>query len=114
MPLTPCAENEYRTVAWGKLDVDDEITPFYINRPKVGDYDVKVDYHFCAICHSDVHYGNNHFGTAIFPFVPGHEAIGKVAEVGKLVTKVKVGDTVGIGVISDSCLGCPNCDSGDE
>jgi len=33
MPLTPCAENEYRAVAWGKLDVDDDITPLYINRP---------------------------------------------------------------------------------
>ena len=43
---------------------------------------MKVDIHFCAICHSDVHYGNNHLGSAIFPIVPGHEIIGKVAEVG--------------------------------
>lgn len=42
----------------------------------------------------------------MFPMVPGHELLGKVEEVGAEVTKFKVGDTVGVGVISDSCLDC--------
>ena len=114
MPLTECADNEYRAVAWGKMDAFDGIKPMYINRPKVGDYDVKVDYHFCSICHSDVKIGNNYNGMSIYPFVPGHEAVGKVVEVGNKVTKVEVGDTVGVGVVSDACLNCAHCSSGFE
>lgn len=37
-----------------------------------------------------------------------------MVEVGSKVTKVKVGDKVGVGVISDSCLNCRNCSLGDE
>jgi uncharacterized zinc-type alcohol dehydrogenase-like protein len=54
----------------------------WINRPKVGDFDVKVDLHFCGICHSDVHLALNHLGTCMYPIVPGHELIGKVVEIG--------------------------------
>lgn len=50
----------------------------------------------------------------MFPMVPGHELLGKVEEVGSKVTKFKVGDTVGVGVISDSCLDCELCHQGDE
>jgi uncharacterized zinc-type alcohol dehydrogenase-like protein len=45
--------------------------------------------------------------------VPGHELAGKVIEVGKDVTKVKVGDHVGVGTIKDTCLECEFCKRGD-
>jgi len=86
----------------------------WINRPKVGDFDVKVDLHYCGICHSDVTLSLNHLKTATYPMVPGHELIGKVVEVGSKVSKVKVGDNVGIGCISDACLNCRACELGDE
>lgn len=41
--------------------------------------------------------------------VPGHEGAGVVVEVGSKVTKVKVGDEVGVGVLYDSCLNCKWC-----
>lgn len=46
--------------------------------------------------------------------VPGHELAGTVTEVGAKVTKVKVGDNVGLGVVKDACLDCPMCKKGDE
>ena len=48
----------------------------------------------------------NDMGMTKYPLVPGHEFIGTVKEVGDKVTKVKVGDLVGVGVIVDSCLDC--------
>jgi len=42
-------------------------------------------------------------GGGIYPMVPGHEIVGVVTEVGAQVTKVKVGDFVGIGCIIESC-----------
>jgi uncharacterized zinc-type alcohol dehydrogenase-like protein len=56
----------------------------------------------------------NHWGMASFPLVPGHEVVGKVAAVGDGVTNVAVGDTVGLGWYSGSCLGCHQCMSGDH
>ena len=50
----------------------------------------------------------------MYPIVPGHELVGKVVEVGSKVTKVKVGDNVGVGCVSDACLKCTSCDVGDE
>jgi D-arabinose 1-dehydrogenase-like Zn-dependent alcohol dehydrogenase len=50
----------------------------------------------------------------MFPIVAGHEAAGKVVEVGSKVTSIKVGDNAGIGVMSDSCLDCEACECGDE
>ena len=66
---------------------------------------------YCGICHSDVFVGEN---KPDFPFVPGHEILGKVKEIGSKVTKVKVGDNIGVGVFVDSCLDCENCNDGDD
>lgn len=50
----------------------------------------------------------------MYPMVPGHELVGTVVEVGSKVTKVKVGDNVGVGCIIDSCLDCDTCKNGDQ
>jgi len=86
-----------------------------INRPKPeGEYDVKMEMLYCAVCHSDLTVGLNHLAKTMYPFVGGHELIGRVVEIGSKVTKVKVGDNVGVGVIADSCLNCNSCEIGDE
>lgn len=38
-----------------------------------------------------------------------HEIVGEVTEVGNKVTKVKVGDKVGVGCLVGSCRTCENC-----
>ena len=88
IPIQECGENEYKEMAWGLSDYNKKFEPMWINRPKVGDFDVKVDLHYCGICHSDVHLALNHLGTCMYPIVPGHELIGKVVEIGSKVTKV--------------------------
>jgi hypothetical protein len=108
-PISEQRDDEYRDIAWGLKDVASKITPMWINRPKVGDHDVKMDVHFCGVCHSDLKFGLNLMGGTTFPLVPGHEFVGQVTEVGSKVTKFKEGDFAGVGVISDSCLKCHNC-----
>jgi uncharacterized zinc-type alcohol dehydrogenase-like protein len=114
MPIPKCGDNEYEEVAWGIANYGEKFSKFTINRPKVGDFDVKFEMHYCGICHSDVHLGLNHLNSAMYPIVPGHELVGKVVEVGSKVTKVQVGDHVGVGCISDACLECSTCKLGDE
>jgi D-arabinose 1-dehydrogenase-like Zn-dependent alcohol dehydrogenase len=53
-------------------------------------------------------------GMAGWPCVPGHELAGVAAAVGSAVTKVRVGDRVGVGCMVDSCFNCAACRRGEE
>jgi uncharacterized zinc-type alcohol dehydrogenase-like protein len=46
--------------------------------------------------------------------VPGHEIVGKVISVGSDVKRFKLGDTVGVGCMVDSCQHCAPCKHGLE
>ena len=104
----------YETTAWGKASKEAKFAEMKIQRNLPGDNDVTFDLKYCGICHTDVHIANNDMGRTRYPVVPGHELAGVVSAVGKSVTKFKVGDKVGVGCISDSCLSCTNCKDGYE
>ncbi len=76
--------------------------------------DILIDIQFCGICHSDIHQARNEWGNAMYPMVPGHEIVGKVAAVGSAVTKFKVGDTAAVGCLVDSCRECASCKAGEQ
>jgi uncharacterized zinc-type alcohol dehydrogenase-like protein len=57
---------------------------------------------------------DNDWGMTTYPFVPGHEAVGKVVAVGKNVAAIKTGQTVGVGWYSGSCTTCRQCAGGDQ
>ena len=74
--------------------------------------DIKVQY--CGICHSDLAMLDNEFGWTQYPFVPGHEAVGVITAKGDHVPKLEVGQTVGLGWFSGSCMACSSCLAGDH
>lgn len=76
--------------------------------------DVVIDILFCGVCHSDLHQARNEWRNTTFPCVPGHEIVGRVAEVGRNVTKFKAGDLAAVGCMVDSCRECPQCQRGLE
>ena len=79
--------------------------------PKIDDDSVLVRVRSCAICGSDIrifHTGNSRVTP---PQTLGHEAAGEVVEVGKNVTKFKVGDRVAIGG-DVPCGECTFCEAG--
>jgi uncharacterized zinc-type alcohol dehydrogenase-like protein len=49
-----------------------------------------------------------------YPFVPGHEAVGKVVALGARTKRLKIGDRVGLGWYSNNCGACVQCLSGDQ
>ena len=104
----------YETIAWGKKSKDSKFELMQIKRNLPGVDDVTFDLKFCGICHSDVHIANDDMGVTNFPVVPGHELAGVVTAVGSNVTKFKLGDKVGVGCISDSCMKCSSCNQGFE
>lgn len=90
------------------------LAPFSFERRDPGPNDVVVDILYCGICHTDIHQARNDWGGSVYPMVPGHEIVGRVARVGSAVTKFKEGDLAGIGCMVDSCRTCVNCRDGEE
>ncbi|HTT08496.1 MAG TPA: NAD(P)-dependent alcohol dehydrogenase [Gammaproteobacteria bacterium] len=88
--------------------------PFNFTRREPGPHDVQIEILYCGVCHSDLHQVRDEWGGAIFPMVPGHEIIGRVAKTGKRVKKFKPDDLVGVGCMVDSCRKCAACDEGME
>ncbi|RUO32129.1 hydroxyacid dehydrogenase [Aliidiomarina sedimenti] len=103
-----------KSVGYAAHTSDKPLQHFSFERREPGEQDVQIDILYCGVCHSDLHLARNEWGGSVFPMVPGHEIVGKVAKVGSKVTKFKVGDTVGVGCMVDSCKHCENCDDGYE
>lgn len=82
--------------------------------PKIGENEVLIKTKKTSICGTDVHiYKWDAWAqkTIPVPMVIGHEFMGEIAEIGRSVTGLKVGDRVsGEGHIT--CGHCPNCRMG--
>jgi len=90
------------------------LAPSFIERREAGPHDVLIDILYCGVCHSDIHQVRDEWSAGIFPMVPGHEIVGRVARVGDKVKKFKIGDLAGVGCFVDSCRECPECRAGLE
>ncbi|WJX61789.1 cinnamyl-alcohol dehydrogenase [Trifolium repens] len=103
-------EHTKKAFGWAARDPTGVLSPFNFFRRETGEKDVAFKVLYCGICHSDLHMSKNEWFNTFYPFVPGHELVGVVTEVGSKVEKFKVGDKVGVGYVIDSCRSCQNCD----
>ncbi|TJZ73359.1 NAD(P)-dependent alcohol dehydrogenase [Chitiniphilus eburneus] len=92
----------------------DALAPFRFERRDARADDVVIEILYCGVCHSDLHTARNDWGDSVYPVVPGHEVIGRVASVGAQVSRFKAGDHVGVGCMVDSCRQCDPCRQGLE
>lgn len=88
------------------------LEPFEFDPGPLGPEQVEIAVEYCGICHSDLSMLNNAWAMSQFPLVPGHEVSGKVIATGQQVKGLKVGQRVGVGWFSGSCMACPQCLSG--
>ena len=110
MPKPVC----YSTKAFSTNNATTPLAATTIERRQPADTDVQIKILYCGVCHSDLQFARNEWGFTQYPCVPGHEIVGQVTAVGSGVKKFKVGDTVGVGCLVDSCRTCPDCRSGLE
>ena len=86
----------------------------FIQRPN----ELLIKIEACGVCHSQLHGIEGDWKDLgippMLPTVPGHEVVGKVVEIGKNVTKFKVGDRAGISPLLESCMKCQYCKEGNE
>ena len=103
-----------KTLGYAALSATSPLAPFAFERRALRANDVAMEILFCGVCHSDLHTSRNDWGWTKFPNVPGHEIVGRVTEVGSAVSRHKVGDTVAVGCLVDSCQHCDQCHAGEE
>jgi uncharacterized zinc-type alcohol dehydrogenase-like protein len=100
--------------AYGAYAAERPLEPMNIERRQPGPHDVQIDIIYCGVCHSDLHQVRSEWDGTMYPCVPGHEIIGRVTALGGEVTKFKMGETVGVGCLVDSCRSCASCADGLE
>jgi len=78
--------------------------------PTPGPGQILVKTEACGVCHTDVHAWHGDWPVKPKPpFIPGHEAIGRVVALGNGVTAVKLGDRVGVPWLYSACGHCEFC-----
>ncbi|HET9094482.1 MAG TPA: alcohol dehydrogenase AdhP [Solirubrobacteraceae bacterium] len=76
---------------------------------------VRVKLEACGLCHTDIHAAHGDWPVKPRPpFVPGHEGIGIVVELGSAVTEVSLGERVAMPWLGYACGICDFCVSGRE
>lgn len=109
IPVEGLTETRLPSKGYAAMSASATLTPWNFTRRHLRPYDVLVEIKYCGICHTDLHFIRNDFGMSTYPLVPGHEMVGIVKEIGDHVSRHRVGDTVGIGCMVDSCRECENC-----
>lgn len=100
--------------AFGAEAPEADLKQMSIERRETVEKDVEIDIFYCGVCHSDLHTARNEWKGTVYPNVPGHEIVGRVARVGSNVAKFKVGDLAAVGCMVDSCRECEQCKQGNE
>jgi alcohol dehydrogenase (NADP+) len=107
----------YKAKAYAASSATSPLGSASINRRDLTEHDVQIEILFCGICHSDLHQVRNEWSgmmPTVYPCVPGHEIVGRVAKVGSAVKKFKPGDLGAVGCMVDSDGTCPECKAGFE
>ncbi|MEQ8996666.1 MAG: NAD(P)-dependent alcohol dehydrogenase [Coleofasciculus sp. B1-GNL1-01] len=91
-----------------------QLQPFEYDPGSLGDEEVEINVEYCGICHSDLSMLDNEWEMTEYPFVPGHEVVGTIAALGDNVTTLNLGQRVGLGWFSSSCMTCEWCMSGNH
>ena len=87
----------------------ERLRPVDIPDPRVEPDGVVVDVRACGVCYTDVKVAEQL--APHLPLVPGHEAVGLVAEVGSRVDGLRIGDRVAIHAVV-ACERCAACVAG--
>src|SRR5580765_7501672 len=82
-----------------------------VSEPGAGQVRIRVE--ACGICHTDVATVTATYPGLTLPRVPGHEVVGRIEALGSGVSKWKIGQRVGVGLLGGEDGVCEPCRRGD-
>ncbi len=83
-----------------------------VPQPALGEVLIKIE--ACGVCRTDLHVVDGELPHPKLPIVPGHEIVGRIAEIGAGVSGFARGERVGVPWLGYTCGVCPYCRSGRE
>ena len=107
-------EERIPSKGYALFDKNSNFQPHEFTRHALGEHDILIRTYYCGICHSDIHQVHSDWKEEKYPIIPGHEIVGEVVQVGKSVTKFRVGDIAGVGCMVNSCRHCEYCEDDKE
>jgi alcohol/geraniol dehydrogenase (NADP+) len=101
-----------KTNAWIAKAAKQSMVLESVDLGPLGIEDGEVVVEHCGLCHPDLFVLYNEWGISQYPAIPGHEVIGRVTAMVPDAKGIKIGERVGIGWNSGSCMNCHQCMSG--
>jgi propanol-preferring alcohol dehydrogenase len=97
-------------VAAGRIPLDCDEWP----DPTPAEDEVLVRVSACGVCHTELDEIDGRTPPTRWPIILGHQVVGRVAAVGKVVRGIGLGARVGVAWIHSACGTCRHCAAGDE
>ena len=85
-----------------------------LERPQPGAGEILIRVSACGVCRTDLHICEGELPPHKSPVVPGHQIVGRVAELGEGAGGFAVGDRVGVPWLRSTDGTCTFCRRGDE
>jgi alcohol dehydrogenase, propanol-preferring len=87
-----------------------------VDRPQLqpGPHDLRLRVAACAVCRTDLQLVEGDLEARTLPIVPGHQAVGRVVEIGEGVQGWQLGERAGVTWLAGSCGHCTHCRAGQE
>jgi propanol-preferring alcohol dehydrogenase len=82
--------------------------------PVPGEKEILIKVSACGVCHTELDEIEGRTPPPALPIIPGHQVVGRVAAIGKRVTKFCTSERVGVGWIFSACGHCGACLEGNE
>lgn len=82
--------------------------------PGCGENQVLIKVAACGVCRTDLHIVDGELTQPSLPLIPGHEIVGSVAAMGKNVSRLHLGQRVGVPWLGHTCGQCEYCLSARE
>lgn len=99
---------------WATHGPKQKLEPFAYDAGPLGPEEVEVAVEYCGICYSDVAMINDEWGWSQYPFIPGHEVVGRIVALGDYTKGLQIGQRVGLGWNAGSCMHCHECMTGNN
>jgi propanol-preferring alcohol dehydrogenase len=82
--------------------------------PSIERDEVLIRISACGVCHTELDEIEGRMLPPHLPVIPGHQVVGRIAECGKSVQRLRQGDRVGVAWIFSACGTCKFCLAGEE
>jgi len=82
--------------------------------PIPAEKEILIEVSACGVCHTELDEIEGRTPPPVFPIILGHQVVGRVVRMGKMVTKFRAGERVGVGWIFSACGHCRACLEGNE